>query len=316
MGRGPRKFKQADVTRAVRAVVAAGIDVRKIAPGSLRAVRKLFQLEQTSGMSCMSRLPLNYVHAFRDRHGHLGHYFRKQGRRIPLPGPVGSQEFMAACQAALTTTVVNPEIGVDRTKPGSIDALVVAYDRPTQWTVLTADTQRTRRAHIERFREQHGGKRVALLAPPHVEAMMASIPNIYARRHCLQAIKPLLQSAVPLTLRANPAEGVRVKIPTTRGHHRWADEQIAQYPARWSLGTQQRLVMEFAPRERVAKWATQAGLPVNCRRHGLKKGGIRRLAESAARPATRSWRCQAIISWRWWNTARPTPIAESWPTVP
>jgi hypothetical protein len=56
----------------------------------------------------MSRLPLKYVHAFRDRHGHLRHYFRKQGRRIPLPGLVGSSEFMAA-----TPTGVNPEIGAD-----------------------------------------------------------------------------------------------------------------------------------------------------------------------------------------------------------
>ena len=29
-----------------------------------------------------------------------------------------------------------------------------------------------------------------------------------------------------------------------------------------------------------AKWATQAGLPARCRLHGLKKGGMRRLAEA------------------------------------
>ena len=29
-----------------------------------------------------------------------------------------------------------------------------------------------------------------------------------------------------------------------------------------------------------AKWATEAGLPANCRLHGLKKGGMRRLAEA------------------------------------
>ena len=28
-----------------------------------------------------------------------------------------------------------------------------------------------------------------------------------------------------------------------------------------------------------AKWATEAGLPTRCRMHGLKKGGMRRLAE-------------------------------------
>jgi integrase len=31
-----------------------------------------------------------------------------------------------------------------------------------------------------------------------------------------------------------------------------------------------------------AKWSTEAGLPERCRLHGLKKGGMRRLAESGA----------------------------------
>jgi integrase/recombinase XerD len=31
-----------------------------------------------------------------------------------------------------------------------------------------------------------------------------------------------------------------------------------------------------------AKWVTEAGLPARCRLHGLKKGGMRRLAEDGA----------------------------------
>jgi integrase len=31
-----------------------------------------------------------------------------------------------------------------------------------------------------------------------------------------------------------------------------------------------------------ARWATEAGLPAHCRMHGLKKGGMRRLAEAQA----------------------------------
>jgi hypothetical protein len=44
----------------------------------------------------------------------------------------------------------------------------------------------------------------------------------------------------------NPVEGVKVKIPKTRGWHTWTDDEIAQYRAGWPLGTQQRLVMESA----------------------------------------------------------------------
>jgi hypothetical protein len=36
------------------------------------------------------------------------------------------------------------------------------------------------------------------------------------------------------------------RLSATKGHHNWTDEEIAQYRAYWPLGTQQRLVMEFA----------------------------------------------------------------------
>jgi hypothetical protein len=39
---------------------------------------------------------LKYVHAFRDRTGRMQYYFRRQGKRTPLPGPPGSREFMGA----------------------------------------------------------------------------------------------------------------------------------------------------------------------------------------------------------------------------
>ncbi len=49
----------------------------------------------------MSRLQLKFVIQFRDRHGKLRHYFRRGGSKaVPLPGLVGSEEFMAAGHAA------------------------------------------------------------------------------------------------------------------------------------------------------------------------------------------------------------------------
>jgi integrase len=166
----------------------------------------------------------------------------------------------------------------------------------------------------------------------------------------LNAIRGLLRFAVPTMLRIDPTEGIPgVKMPKSKGHHTWTDDEIAQYRAHWPPGTQQRLVMEFAletasrrgevvrlgpqhvkngririerthgsedvdipmspelraacdampkahltyivtaqgkPRSKYglgndfAKWATEAGLPARCRLHGLKKGGMRRLAEA------------------------------------
>jgi integrase len=297
----------------------------------------------------MTRLQLKYVHEFRDRHGKLRHYFRKGARRIPLPGLVGSEEFMLAYQTALAADVV-PELGADRTQPGTINALVVAYYRSTEWGALKHNTRQDRKPHIERFREAHGSKQVATLEQHHLEKIMSQVARLVQRRRWLTTIRALLQSAVPTMRRDNPAAGIAgVKIPKTKGYHTWTDSEIDQYRAFWPLGTQERLVFEFAleavsrraevvrlgPQhvrdgririERVKgsrevdipltpelaaaidampkghltflvsqwggpysadrigrlfrRWATAAGLPKRGRLHGLKKGGMRRLAEA------------------------------------
>lgn len=49
----------------------------------------------------MATKSLPYVHAFRDRHGHVRHYYRRDGRRVPLPGDYGSAKFMGAYEAEL-----------------------------------------------------------------------------------------------------------------------------------------------------------------------------------------------------------------------
>jgi integrase len=299
----------------------------------------------------MATIKLLYVNSFRDRHGHLRHYFRRCGqKRIPLPGLPGSDEFMAAYSAALAT-IPQTEIGFSRTLPGTINALIVDYYRSNEWlNALAEDTRKTRRRIIERFRARHGGKRVALLRREHVEKMLAEIKKPSAKRHWLKAIRGLLRFAVPTMLRIDPTEGIpNIKLPKSKGHHTWTDDEIAQYRAYWPIGTQERLVMEFAletasrrgevvrlgpqhvkngririerthgsedvdipmsqelqaacdampklhltyittaygkPRSKYglgndfAKWATEAGLPARCRLHGLKKGGMRRLAEA------------------------------------
>jgi hypothetical protein len=304
----------------------------------------------------MARIKLKYVNGFINRarkDKRPRYYFRRRGcKAIPLPGEPGSEEFMAAYAAALAAFPDQPtEIGASRTSPGTINALVVSHYKSTNWKDdLSPDTRKTRRRIIERFRAQHGDKRVALLQRGHVEKMLAEIGKPSAKRHWLKAIRGLLRSAVPSMRKDDPTEGIAgIKLPKSKGHHPWTDDEIAQYRAYWPLGTEPRLVMEFAleatsrrcevvrlgpqhvnngririershgsedvdipispelqaaldampkahltyivtaygkPRSKYglgndfAKWATDAGLPARCRLHGLKKAGMRRLAEA------------------------------------
>jgi integrase len=303
------------------------------------------------GPHLMTRPP-KFVHGFVDRHGKARFYFRRRGfKRIALPGLPWSPEFMQSYEAAMATeTASRAEIGSSRTLPGTVNSLVVSYYTSNAWNHgLAADTQKTRRRIIERFRTKHGDKRVALLRQEHILKMLGEIEKPSAKRHWLKAIRGLLRSAVPTMRKDDPTAGIAgIKLPKTKGHHTWTDAEIEQYRARWPLGTQQRLVMEFAletasrrgevvrlgpqhirhgricierthgsddvdipvspelqaacdampkahltyiitasgkPRSKYglgndfAKWATEAGLPTRCRLHGLKKGGMRRLAE-------------------------------------
>lgn len=303
----------------------------------------------------MANIRLKYVNSFRDRDGCMRHYFRRPRQKaIALPGLPGSDEFMAAYAMALAGMPHQQrEIGASRTLPGAIDALIVAYYRSDEWLHgLAEETRMNRRRFIEGFRTRHGTKRVALLRPEHVRKMLAEIPKLSAKRDWLKAIRGLLRFAVPTMIASDPTEGIaNVRLPKSKGHHTWTDEEIEQYRAYWPLGTQPRLVMEFAletasrrgevvrlgpqhvrngririerthgsenvdipmspelqaacaampkahltyivtssgkPRSKFglshdfAKWATAGGLPARCRLHGLKKSGMRRLAEDGA----------------------------------
>jgi integrase len=201
----------------------------------------------------LARIRLKYVNSFANpdrKNGAVRHYFRKRGMKdIPLPGVPGSEEFMAAYQMALAGMpgAAKLEIGARRTAPGTIDALAVSYYRCDAWLGLDEETRKTRRRVIEKFRERHGDKRVALLRREHVVKMLAEIEGQSARRTWFKASRPLLQHAVPTMLKDDPTFGIATpKLPKTKGHHPWTEGEIAQYRAHWPCGTQQRLVMEFA----------------------------------------------------------------------
>src|SRR5262249_33017018 len=160
-----------------------------------------------------------------------------------------SEAFMDAYQMALAAIPDSdrPEIGSRRTEPGTINALVVSYYNCSDWANLADDTRSARRRIIEKFRAKHGSKRVRLLGREHIVKMLGEIASPSAKRSWLKAVRGLVRHAVPTMRKDDPTEGVAsIKLPKTKGHHSWNDAEIARYRAYWPLGTQQRLVMEFA----------------------------------------------------------------------
>src|SRR5689334_813272 len=132
----------------------------------------------------MTKLHLKYVQSYRGYH-----YFRRKGMPvIPLPGAVGSPEFMAGYQAALAMTAP-VAIGKSlRSKPGSISAGIAEYYGSLAFRSLTGGTPALRRAALERFREKHGHLPVATLPKEFLVSVFDTLPP-HSARTLLKALR-------------------------------------------------------------------------------------------------------------------------------
>src|SRR5689334_13412632 len=100
----------------------------------------------------LMRRPPRYVQRFIDRHGRPRFYFRRAGfKTAPLPGLPWSPDFMAAYDDAMEGRT---EIGVDRSKPGSLRALAAAYYKSARFSDMEPSTQGVYRNIIERLCQQ------------------------------------------------------------------------------------------------------------------------------------------------------------------
>lgn len=116
----------------------------------------------------MATFSLKYVHSFRDRHGKIRNYFRKDGRRTPLPADPLSEEFQEAYRALLAKAGPDPKPAPTRATAGTFEALVREYYQSAKFKRLKPSTQAEYRRYIEPLRAEHGSKRVAMLEPEHI----------------------------------------------------------------------------------------------------------------------------------------------------
>jgi integrase len=186
----------------------------------------------------MTKLHLKYTQFYR---GYC--YFRKRGSPyVRLPGVVGSAEFMDAYQAALATAPI--PIGLStRSKPGSVSAAIAEYYGSQAFRSQAAGTQALRRAILERFREQHGDKRLAGLPKEFVVALLDTMAP-HAARNWIKTFRHFIRWAESRKLvRQDPTWGVKVKVPTSDGHHSWTDEEVAAFEAHHPIGSKARLAL-------------------------------------------------------------------------
>jgi integrase len=192
-----------------------------------------------------------FVHEYGNRHGTLVYYLRRPGHakvRLRIPDGVlpCSPRFMEIYEAALSGLPDAPSIGANRTVAGTVNAALVSYYQSASFKSLAQSTQQTRRAIIERFREEHGDKRIALM---HRAAMQAILNNKTpgSARNWKKAMRGFLDHCLSLNMiKVDPLAGVTMaKMKKTKGHHPWEAEECAQFEAHHAIGTRARLAYEL-----------------------------------------------------------------------
>lgn len=187
----------------------------------------------------MTVLRLKYVDRFADRHGTVRHYFRRPGgERSALPGEPGSAAFMAAYQEALGKD--RPAKAPDRGAPGTFARLASDYFRSSDFRRLKPSSQAVSRGIIEAFLAKHGGKLVADLERRHVTKIMGEKDATpAAANNLLKKLRVLIKFAIAEGWRADdPTIGIKKFREGT--HHTWTEAEIAQFEARWPVGTRER----------------------------------------------------------------------------
>jgi integrase len=152
---------------------------------------------------------------------------------------------MEAYQAALDGKDRRTEIGSSRTVPGTINAAVISYFNSSAFASLAPETRRVRRNILDRFRAEHGDKRIALLQRAHIDRMVATKAGTPAvARNFLNTVRALVQHCIAQGWRGDdPTQGVKRPKITTDGLRTWSEEDIAAFEAAHPAGTRARLAL-------------------------------------------------------------------------
>jgi integrase len=140
------------------------------------------------------------------------------------------------------------EIGASRTQPGTVAHAVARYLGSTAFEELAPSTRAMRHAILERFRTEHGDKRIRKLQAEHVARLLQKL-RPYAQRNMLKTLRGLMAfAAAPeqQLIDVDPTAGVKLtKVKDTGGFETWTETDIEAYRKHHALGSRSRLALEL-----------------------------------------------------------------------
>jgi integrase len=184
-----------------------------------------------------------HVEVWKDRHGKTRVYFRRdKGKRVPLPSDINSDAFEAAYAAALAGAIETKKSRREPPAPGTIGALILSYQQSASYIELRPTTRKGYASRIEALRSAHAHRTLSGMTR---EGIITKILAPYAGRpgaalSILKMLRVLIRHAIEIGwLKHDPSIGI--KRPKTKEIRSWTDDEIAQFEARWPIGTRERL---------------------------------------------------------------------------
>jgi integrase len=208
----------------------------------------------------VARVRLKFVSQDEDRHGNIRYYFRKRGLKTKtrLPGPPGSEEFMAAYSAALDGRTAPIAAGfaqtIMRAKADSLRWLCAQYMADPGFKQLDIKTSTNRRRIFDLICAEPiaDNEPTPIGDAPFAELTTKHIRLIRNRKsgtpeeanNWLKALRALFKWAV-LNEHCdfNPAKEVEKFKSAGEGFHTWSISEVEQYEKCFDIGTKARLAL-------------------------------------------------------------------------
>ncbi|SMC75946.1 tyrosine-type recombinase/integrase [Novosphingobium sp. B1] len=207
-----------------------------------------------------------YVSRFKDRHGKERFRFRRKGYPDRyFTATLGTEAFRE--EYARFNSLVAVHEGIEESRaarmvPGSVADLIWRYAANPDRLGPTETTQKKVRRILERFAEGRETRPVKGIRFEHIDAIITKarakaldekgreVGGVEAARKLRKELRRMFAFAVKLDwIQSNPVDlSERIKVaPAERstGFYSWSEDDIAQYRAKWALGTKQRLAMEL-----------------------------------------------------------------------
>jgi integrase len=196
-------------------------------------------------MADMPRPRPPYLHHFKTRHGGFVWYVRRPGcKRVRIRAEFGTPEFDAKYAEAMQGKDSAPAAGHARS--GSLSWLWDRYRETPAWRELAASTRRARENIMRPVLEAHGKDQCGRVKKSDIEAGRDRRAATPSQSRCfLDMMRGMFRwahEAMPDHVPTDPTAGVKnPKEATSDGFPIWTEDEVAQYEARWPIGTRERV---------------------------------------------------------------------------